>query len=152
METPKTIDDKITLHGRLIHSETLDGFADIEISIKEVLEEIEEYQDDMLPDYVVDNYEVKYTKDFESDIDDFDDDELIQKLENNNHDFTNQICDEDMITTLENRNYIVREADKAYEMDNLDTQLFEEISKRFFDASMFKKQEMYDAIFKIGLV
>lgn len=141
---------KIELNGKIVEEHnTQDGFATIEISIEEILGEI---NDETLVDYVLDNFDVKHVDDFQSDIDDFSEDELVEALENNYYDFLSHHSsrDEDAwIEKLEEMGYVVTMSEDSDNLDVYDKNNLDEIIQKFVNGNFDEREKIYKLISSI---
>lgn len=120
----------------------------VEFNVGELLDEID---DEDVYDYAVENFNLINGDDFESSLDDFDEDDLVKELENRGHNFSYQIGEEECIEFSEDSGYtiIADEAVVGSGLDYVDAQRLEDIQKKFIDSSWDEKLVMYNKIFNL---
>ncbi len=124
-----------------------DGFCEIETNVDEVLNEID---GEDLVDFAKDKYNLKHEDEFESNLDDFDDDDLIEELDDRSYDFYKHIRDEDyMIELLEEKGYVVS-SPREIMLDIYDENNLCEIIKKFHNATFEQREKIYELV--IGII
>lgn len=143
-------EEKIILVGKHItenEDEIAEGYIQVELVIEDTLNEIG-YQ-----------YLRKYAKNTldlidEDDLEDVDEDNLVDELNNRDYDFIGGADNEKLINKLEGDGYkVIYEYDKEYyeylqisDLDVQDMHMLKEITKKFMNASIFEKADMYKAM------
>jgi hypothetical protein len=125
-----------------------EGYVEIELEAYDILREID--SEDVM-DYTRWSLNMRHEEDFESSLDDFDEDELIEELKSRGHNFSKQIGEEECIDFLEDSGYTIT-ADEAVVgngLDYVDAQRLEEIQKKFIDSSWDEKLVMYNKVFNL---
>lgn len=122
-----------------------EGCVEIVLELKDILDEID---DEDIADYARYYLDMKHEDDFESSLDDFDDDDLIEELESRGHNFSSQIGEDDCIDFLEDIGYTII-ADKGIQYDYVDNCLFEDIVNKFDSLDFFSRQKMRDLIINL---
>jgi len=124
-----------------------EGYVEIVINIDDILEEID---DEYIAIYARYSLNMRHEDDFESSLDDFDDDELLEALKNNYYNFAKEVEEDEMIEYLEERGYTV-EADSRStpEYDYVDNCLFYDIVNKFNSLDCFSRQKMRDLIINL---
>lgn len=121
-----------------------EGYVEIEISIKDLLDEID---NEDIVDYAEDNLNMKHEDDFESDIDDFDVNELVSKLEDEGYNFAQKVSEEDCIEVLEIGGYVITDKnDEENRLDYVDGTMLEEIINLFLYSSCAEREQLYNLI------
>jgi hypothetical protein len=148
------MENKIILVGKLVteHAdEILEGYAQVEFEVDELLDEID-YSD--VRKFAKDKLDLIPV----DELSDVDQDDLVSELEDRDYNFIRSATDEAMINELEKSGYkCIYEYDKEYDdylkVANLDIQdmnMLKEITKKFIDASIFERADMYQAVTSIG--
>jgi hypothetical protein len=124
------------------------GYVEIELKAYDILREID--SEDVM-DYARYSLDMKHEDDFESSLDDFDKDDLIEELESRGHNFSKQIGEEGCIDFLEDSGYTVTTDEDVVgnELDYVDAQLLEAIQKKFINSSWDERLVMHNKIFEI---
>ena len=120
-----------------------EGYVEIELEAYDILREID--SEDVV-DYTRWSLSMRHEDDFESSLNDFDDDDLIEELESNGYNFSKQIGEEDCIEFLEESGYIVSTPKELNEYDYVDNCLFDDIVSVFDSLSVFDRQKLRDLI------
>lgn len=116
----------------------------VEFNVEELLDEID---NEDISDYAKWNLDMKHEDDFESNLDDFSDNELVEALRDNWYDFSKEIDEDEMITILEDKGYTISDdGTVSNDYDYTDSCLFEDIVSVFDSLSCAKKQELHDLI------
>lgn len=148
------MDNKIILVGKIVTDEFDDiaeGYAQVEFKVDELLDEIDSCD---VRSYAKDSYDLISI----DDLSDCDEDDMVEELEDRGFNFIGGAKPEALINALEDHGYkCIYEYDKEYDdylkVANLDIQdmnMLKEITQRFINASIFDKEDMYEAIMKIG--
>lgn len=115
----------------------------VEFDVEELLDEIENSD---IYDYAVDNLNLVNENEVKS-IEDFDEDELVEALEDLNYNFSSRIDKDLCVEYLENLGYFVTdERDISNDYDYVDNCLFEDIVNKFDSLSVFDRQELRNLI------
>lgn len=118
----------------------------VEFDVEELLDEIENSD---IYDYAVDNLNLVNENEVKS-IEDFDEDELVEALEDLNYNFSIRIDKDLCVEYLENLGYFVTdERDISNGYDYVDNCLFEDIVNKFDSLDLFSRQKMRDLIINI---
>lgn len=144
--------DKITLVGKIATDEFDDiaeGFIQVEFKVQELLEEI----GSDVRDYARNSYDLIPV----DELGEASTEDLADELESRDYDFIRNATPEALINAIEPLGYkVLDEYDEEYyeylKISNLDVQdmrMLKEITKRFIDASVFQKEEMYEAVTSI---
>jgi len=129
------------------NSELEKGYVEIELEIKDLLGEID---GEDIGDYARYNLDMKHEDDFESNIEDFDDDELVKALEDNGYNFAQKVTEEDCIEVLEIGGYVITdECDEVNSLDYTDSCRLEEIQQKFLNGSWSERQELYNKLIEL---
>jgi len=116
----------------------------VEFNVEELLEQID---DEDISEYAKWDLDMKHEDDFESSLDDFSEDELVEALRDGWYDFTKEVDEEDMITILEDKGCTVSDDGSiSNDYDYVDSCLFEDIISVFDSLSSAKKQELRDMV------
>lgn len=137
---------EIRLVGKQIlenSDELEEGYVEVVLVVDDILGEID---DDVIKDYAKWDLNMRHEDDFESSLDDFDEDELVEALKDSGYNFSKQIGEEDCIEFLEERGYIVSTSKEMNEYDYVDNCLFEDISSVFDSLDCFSRQKLRDLI------
>lgn len=148
------IENKIILVGKLVPEnadEILEGFAQVEFDVEELLNEID-FSD--FKKYANDKYDLVDS----DDLSEADEEDLVQELESRSYNFIEGVSLEALIDEVENNDYkCLDKYDNEYHsyvkissLDIQDTHMFKEITDKFINSSIFEREEMYNAIMKIG--
>lgn len=143
--------NKIRVVGKQVfgnEDELEKGYVEIELEAYDILREID--SEDVM-DYARYSLDMRHEDEFESSLDDFDKDDLIEELELRGHNFSYQIGEEDCIDFLEDSGYTIT-ADKdvvGSGLDYVDAQRLEDIQKKFMDSNWDDRLTMYNKIFNI---
>lgn len=119
-----------------------EGYVEIEVEAYDTLREIDS---DDVADYARWRLDMRHEDDFESNIDDFTDEELVEALQDNYYNFAKLLDEDDLIDYLQDKGYIISE-EKQNVLDHIDTPMFEEISQKFLNSSWTQREEMYNLI------
>jgi predicted transcriptional regulator len=119
-----------------------EGYVEIELEAYDILREID---NEDVADYARWSLDMKHEDDFESSLEDFDDDELIKELESNGYNFSKQIGEDDCIEFLEESGYTVSEYKEA-KYDYIDMCLFDDIVSVFDSLDVFSRQKLRDLV------
>jgi hypothetical protein len=139
----------ITLEGKQIFAnqdELEEGYVEIIIEVKDILDEID---NEDIEDYARDYLDMNHEDDFESNLDDFDEDELADKLEDWGYNFSKQIGEDECIEFLEESGYtITADKDVDNSLDYIDASRLEEITNLFVNGSWHQRDLMYKLLIK----
>lgn len=139
--------NKIRLEGRQVfgnEDELDDGNIEIEVSASYILDELDNKD---IEDYARWTLDMKHEDDFESNLDDFSESELVDHLRGEWFNFIDEVEEEDMIEYLENRGYVISgEGVNSSEYDYVDMCLFDDITSVFDSLSCAKRQELRDIV------
>lgn len=119
------------------------GHVEIEVEAYNILREIDSED---VADYARWSLDMKHENDFESNIEDFDEDELVEALEDLNFNFSRQIDEDECIEFLEDSGYIIKTPREENSLDYIDSNLLEEITNIFLNATVFERQEIFNKI------
>jgi len=98
-----------------------------------------------IADYAADNLDMKHIDDFQSDLDDFSEYEIVEYLKDDGFDFSEEVDYDDMIEALERKGYEIT----AYEdiidngLDIIDANRLDEIINLFINSSFAEREEIY---------
>lgn len=124
-----------------------EGYVEIRLPVKDLLDEID---NEYIEDYARWSLDMRHEDDFESDIDDFDDDDLVRQLEYNGYNFSRKIDEDECIEFLEEQGYTVLDKnDTESSLDYIDSRRLEEIQEKFINGSWSEKEELYNKIFNL---
>lgn len=142
--------NKIRISGKRVFENDdglVKGCVEIELKIRDLLDEID---NECIEDYSRNNLGMRHENDFESDISDFDNDDLVKELKYNGYNFSREIGEEDCIEFLEESGYTVLDKnDVGSNLDYVDATMLDEIEKLFLTASCAERLEMYNKIFNL---
>jgi hypothetical protein len=144
------MENNIILVGKLVteHADEIaEGYAQVEFDVEKLLDEIE-YSDirrfaknklDLIP---IDE------------LDDVDEDDMVEELRDRGYNFIIGADDETLINELKKSGYkCIYEYDQEYydflqiaDLDVQDMHMLKEITKKFMNASVFEKADIYQAI------
>ena len=120
----------------------------VEFNVGELLDQID---NEDIADYARWNFDMVGEDEFESNLDDFSDNELVEALRDNWYDFSKEIDEDEMITILEDKGYTVSDdGTVSNDYDYTDSCLFEDIVSVFDSLSSAKKQELRDIVVNYG--
>lgn len=93
---------------------------------------------------------MKHEDDFQSSLDDFSEDELVEALEDLNYNFSGRVDEDLCIEYLEDLGYYIS-YDKSIsnDYDYVDNCLFEDIVNKFNSLDYFSRQKMRDLIINL---
>lgn len=140
--------NKIIVAGKQVleNSDELEkGYVEIELEAYDILSEID--SEDVM-DYAHCNLDMRHEDEFESSLDDFDKDELVEELELRGYNFYSHIDLDSCIDFLEGNGFTVYESEES-KYDYVDNCLFDDISNKFNSLSVFDRQKMRDLIIKL---
>lgn len=142
---------EIRIVGELIseNSDELEkGCVEVALSVNDILGAVDAED---IQDYVSWNLDMKHVDDFESSLDDFDEDELVEALENLNYDFYEKMDTDSCIEFIESQGYAVTADEDVVGngLDCIDTQRLEDIQQKFIASSWDDKVIMYNKIFNL---
>lgn len=125
-----------------------DGYVEIELEVKDLLDEID---GEDIGDYAENNLDMKHEDDFESSLDDFTDDDLVEKLQDWGYNFSKQIDEDECIEFLEDSGYIVITEQEAINdtLDYADAVMMREIQEKFLNGSWNERITLYNKIFNL---
>jgi hypothetical protein len=124
-----------------------EGYVEIELPVKDLLDEID---NEDIEDYARWSLDMRHEDDFESNIDDFDVDDLVKQLEYEGYNFSIKIGEEDCIEFLEESGYTVLDKNDAESsLDYIDASMLGELTERFLNASVFEREEIYNKIMNL---
>lgn len=123
-----------------------DGYVEIVVDVKDILDEIDNEE---ISEYARWKLDMIYEDSFESNLDDFEDYELVDELENRNYNFSKQIGEEDCIEFLEDSGYTITvNKDVDDSLDYIDSGRLEEITNLFINGSWGERELMYKLLIK----
>lgn len=126
------------------NDELEEGYVEIEVEVYDILREID--SEDVV-DYARSSLDMKHEDDFESNLDDFEEDDLIKHLENNNYNFAQKVSEEECIEALEIGGYIITtKSDLDIDLDYVDSNMLEEIEDLFLYSSCAEREEIYNKV------
>ncbi len=123
-----------------------DGHVEIVIEVKDILDEID---NEAIEDYARYYLDMKHEDDFESDLDDFSESDLVDKLEDWGYNFSRLIGEDECIEFLEESGYtIIADEDVDEGLDYIDASRLEEITNLFVNGSWSERELMYKLLIK----
>lgn len=123
-----------------------EGYAEIVIEVKDILDELD---NEYIEDYARYYLDMINKDDFESSLDDFDEDALVDKLEDWGYNFSKQIAEDECIEFLEDSGYtITANEDVDNSLDYIDAGRLEEITNLFVNGSWSQREIMYELLIK----
>lgn len=122
-----------------------EGYVEIILDVRDILDEID---NEDIADFARWSLDMIPEDEFESSLDDFDNNDLIEELESRGHNFSYQIGEEDCIDFLEDSGYTIT-YDKGIQYDYVDNCLFEDITNKFDSLDCFSRQKMRDLIINL---
>jgi len=123
-----------------------EGYVEVVIDVKDILNEIDNEE---ISEYARWKLDMIYEDSFESDLDDFDDGDLVDELENRNYNFSEQIGEDECIEFLEDSGYtITADKDVDNSLDYIDAVRLEEITNLFVNGSWGERDLMYKLLIK----
>lgn len=148
------MENKIILVGKLVteHAdEILEGFAQVEFEVENLLDEIDSSD---VRSYAKYNFDLVDS----DDLSEADQDELVEELRDRGYTFIAGADDEAMINELEKSGYkCIYEYDQEYydylktcNLDYQDMMMLKEITKRYLDSSVFVKADIHKAVMSFG--
>lgn len=123
-----------------------EGYVEIELEAYDILREIDSED---VADYARWSLDMKHEDEFESSLDDFDEDDLVKELESRGHNFSYQIGEDECIEFLEDSGYNITYNNQGIQYDYVDNCLFEDIVNKFNSLSVFDRQKMRDLIINL---
>lgn len=144
------MENTIILVGKLVteHAdEVKEGFAQVEFEVDDLLDEIDSSD---IRSYAKYNFDLVDS----DDLSDADQDDMVEELRDRGYNFLRGADDEAMINELEKSGYkCIYEYDQEYydflqiaDLDVQDMHMLKEITKKFMNASVFEKADIYQAI------
>lgn len=144
------MDNKIILVGKQNtenSDEIEEGYVQVEFNVDELLGNIDTCD---VRSYAKDKFDLIPM----DELDDCDEDDLVRELDNRGYNFLSDAKPEAMVNRLEMMGYkVLDDYDDEYynflKVSNLDVQdmnMLKEITKRFLDASVFEKENIYKAV------
>lgn len=122
-----------------------DGHVEIAIEVKDILDEI---NNDDIEQYARYYLDMRHEDDFESDLDDFQEEDIVEKLEDLGYNFSKNIGEEDCIEFLEDCGYTITDNSHIDSLDSVDENMLYEITKKFLESSWEERDLIYK---KLGL-
>lgn len=118
----------------------------VEFDVQELLDEID---NEDIENYARYSLDMMYEDDFESSLDDFNEEELVEALEDLNYNFSSRIDEDLCVEYLKNSGYFVTDKRSiSNDYDYVDNCLFMDISSVFDSLSCTGRQELRDLIIK----
>lgn len=118
-----------------------DGHVEIVVDVSDFLDEVDT---DVLREYVEYHLDMRHEDDFESDLDDFQEEDIVEKLEYLGYNFSKNIGEEGCIEFLEDCGYTItdnRDIDDS--IDFVHQGMLDEITKKFLESSWEERDLMY---------
>jgi hypothetical protein len=121
-----------------------EGYVEIIINVKDILDELDNEDIEEYARYYLD---MLHEDDFESDLGDFSESELVDHLRDGWFDFTEEVGEEELIDFLERRGYIISgDGVSSSEYDYVDNCLFDDITEKFDSLDCAKRAELRDLV------
>jgi hypothetical protein len=124
-----------------------EGYVEIELPVKDLLDEID---NEDIEDYARWSLDMRHEDDFESNIGDFDVDDLVKQLEYEGYNFSIKIGEYDCIEFLEESGYTVLDKNDANgNLDYIDSCRLEEIQEKFLNGSWSEREQLYQKLIEL---
>lgn len=121
-----------------------EGYIEIEVEAYDILRELDSED---VADYARWSLDMKHEDDFESSLDDFDNDDFVKALKSSGYNFAQQVTEEDCIEVLEVGGYVITdENDEENRLDYVCSRQLEEIKEKFLEGNWSERESIYNKI------